>query len=47
MNFKTFFIAMFSSFSLTTAAVWKPGRRFGGRESAAALRGWIERLELD
>ncbi len=47
MNFKTFFFAMFSSFTLTTAAVWKPGRRFGGRESAAALRGWVERLELD
>ncbi|WP_304720607.1 hypothetical protein [uncultured Alistipes sp.] len=47
MNFNMFFIAMFSSFSLTTAAVWKPGRRFGGRESAAALRGWVERLELD
>ncbi|WP_289182596.1 hypothetical protein [Alistipes sp. UBA6068] len=47
MNFKMFFIVMFSSFTLAPAGVWKPGRRFGGRESAAALRGWIERLELD
>ncbi|WP_288845179.1 hypothetical protein [uncultured Alistipes sp.] len=47
MNFNMFFIAMFSSFTLAPAAVWKPGRRFGGRESAAALRGWVERLEFD
>lgn len=32
---------------LAPAAVWKPGRRFGGRESAATLRGWVESLELD
>ena len=47
MNFNMFFIVMVSSFSRSTAAVWQPGRRFGGRESAAALRGWVERLELD
>ncbi|MDE5690921.1 MAG: NAD(P)H-dependent oxidoreductase [Alistipes sp.] len=28
-------------------ALWKQGRRFGGRESAAALRSWVESLELD
>lgn len=32
---------------LAPGAVWKQGRRFGGGESAAAVRNWVESLGLD
>lgn len=32
---------------LAPGAVWKQGRRFGGSESAAAVRNWVESLGLD
>ena len=47
MKLNILFLVQLYYLKQKTAAVWKPGRRFGGRESAAALRGWVERLELD